>query len=393
MKKRTAAILLACLMIFSQTGALAEKTVLMTFTGDCTLGGEEITRGRPGSFGVYIEQYGYDYCFANFKEMFEQDDLTVINLEGVLSDSHFQENKKKPFRFRGPTDYAKILTGNSVEAACIANNHIMDFGAQGEKSTRETLEANGVAWFRNSVHYVYEHEGVKIAFFALENAKYYSLRKKLFKLFREMKESGEADAIIVCVHTGKEYRGKHDSVVAEMAASLVENGADLVIMHHPHVLQGMEIINNRNVFYSLGNFVFGGNNQIKTKVYRNMTVSSLYTMALQVRMTFSDSGAYLGQQAVIYPANSSSDPEVNYYQPLRLSAADAGPVIEAIQRDTAFELPELMEKDGFCLMEFPYLPASDEVQMPEDEEQETVRPPLSDEIPVPEEPDAESGNS
>ncbi len=367
MIKKFVAACLVLLLLIPLSGALSEKTVLMTFTGDCTLGSEENNRKKPDSFVAYMEKYGYDYCFANFREMFEQDDLTVVNLEGVLSDSSYQENKKKPFRFRGPTDFAKILTGSSIEAACIANNHIMDFGAQGAKATQEALEANGVSWFRNETHYLYEHEGVTIAFFALENSKYYSLKKKLAGIFAEMKESGKVNAIVVCVHTGLEYRGKHDKAAAEMADTLVSNGADLVIMHHPHVLQGMDIINNRNVFYSMGNFVFGGNNSIKTKVYSNMTVTSLYSMALQVRMSFADDGTYLGQQAVIYPAHISSDPEVNNYQPLRLSAADAVPVREAIQRDTSFELPPITEENGLSLMTFDYLPASeDRIPMPDE---------------------------
>ena len=380
-KRLGAAGFLLILLLSTVTCSLAEKTVLMTFTGDCTLGSEEINRKKPDSFDSCIEKNGYDYCFANFKEIFEQDDLTVVNLEGVLSDSPYQEKKKKAFRFRGPTEFAKILTGSSVEAACIANNHIMDFGAQGEKSTRKALEDVGVHWFRNENYYLYERDGIAIAFFALENSKYYSLRKSLPKTFREMKETGKANAIVVCLHTGLEYRGKHDKAAAEMTNNLVNWGADLVVMHHPHVLQGMEIINNRNVFYSLGNFVFGGNNSIKTKVYSSITVTSLSSMVLQIKMTFSDTGTYLGQQAVIYPAHISSDPQVNYYQPLRLNAEDAIPVREAIQRDTVFELPAIEEKDGFSVMEFEYLPSPETAQESETQEQQA-----GDLIPVPEEP-------
>ena len=170
-----------------------------------------------------------------------------------------------------------------------------------------------VNWFRNETYYIYEKEGIRIAFFALDNSKFYSLRKKLAAMFSELRESKGVNAIVVCIHTGMEYRGKHDKDAADKANTLVASGADLVIMHHPHVLQGVEIINNRTVFYSMGNFVFGGNNAIKTKVYSKMTVTSLYTMAVQVKMSFANDGTYLGQQATIYPAQSSSDPVVNYY--------------------------------------------------------------------------------
>ena len=365
-KSGTAVLLLLVLAVFLHSAGLAEKTILMTFTGDCTLGSEENKRGNPNSFDSYANEKGYDYFFANFKEMFEQDDLTVVNLEGVLSDSPYNENKKKQFRFRGPTDFAKILTGSSIEACTLANNHTMDFGTQGMKNTQAALDEHGVAWFIGDSFYVHQHDGLKIAFIGLDSTKYNRMRSKLGETFRNLKEAQGANAIVACIHCGMEYRPKHEDTITAIANKLIESGADLVIMHHPHVLQGMEIINNRNVFYSMGNFVFGGNCEIKAN-RKNPEITSLYSMVVQVRMTFTNEGKYLGQQAVIYPANISDDPAENHYQPVRLSAADAAPVIEAIQRDTAFELPAVTEKDGLSMIEFPYIPDTEETLIPEDE--------------------------
>lgn len=363
------ALLLAVLALFTAAGAQAEKTVLMTFAGDCTLGSEGSASKTEGSFIAYAEKYGYDYFFANFRELFENDDITLVNLEGVLSDSAFQERTGKTFRFRGPADYAGILSGSSVEAVSIANNHIMDFRAQGAENTRRALEKNGVAWFWNETYYLYEHDGIRIAFFGLEHSKFYSLNGWLGRTFREMKKTGEANAIVVYVHTGIEYKGEHENKAADMAKELVGMGADLVLMSHPHVLQGMEIIGNRTVFYSLGNFVFGGNSSIRNEKYHVWKeVSSLYSMAVQVKMTFTNEGQYLGQRIVIYPAYISDDPEANHYQPRRVGVKEAGPVRDAIQRDTAFDLPELKEDGEWSLIEFPYLPATDDIWLPEDED-------------------------
>ena len=104
-KKTATAILALLLLILAAAGARADKFVVMTFAGDCTLGGEASVSKTEESFVAYAEKYGYDYFFANFREMFDNDDLTVVNLEGVLSDNAFQEKKQKTFRFRGPTDY------------------------------------------------------------------------------------------------------------------------------------------------------------------------------------------------------------------------------------------------------------------------------------------------
>ena len=123
--------ILALLLLWQAGPARAEKTVLLTFTGDCTLGSTENTRGREDSFDTLLDLNGYDYPFRHFKALFSRDDCTVINLEGVLSDIPAQENKTKVYRFRGPTAFADLLPMNSIEAACLANNHTGDYGAAG----------------------------------------------------------------------------------------------------------------------------------------------------------------------------------------------------------------------------------------------------------------------
>ena len=160
---RTVLLILLVLSVVMASGcAAAEKSILLTFTGDCTLGSEEATRPREDSFDSLAAAKGYDYFFANFREMFEQDDQTVINFEGVLSDNKFQESRSKRYRFRGPTDFVKILTGSSIETCSLANNHIGDFGKQGEESTKATLDANGIGWFQNYKYYSNKETGYLI---------------------------------------------------------------------------------------------------------------------------------------------------------------------------------------------------------------------------------------
>ena len=162
-------ILLLLATVFTVSSAMAEKTITLTFTGDCTIGSEEATRLNDDSFDTLAKAKGYDYFFANYRSLFEQDDLTVINFEGVLSDSKTQESRIKRYRFRGPTEFVKILTGSSIEACSLANNHTADFGTQGTESTRAALEENGIAWFQQYHYYMYEKDGIKIAFVSLHN--------------------------------------------------------------------------------------------------------------------------------------------------------------------------------------------------------------------------------
>ena len=373
MKMRKPKIALMFLLIIgvllTAVCAEAEKTILLTFTGDCTLGSEEATRPREDSFDSLAAKNGYDYFFANFREMFEQDDHTIINFEGVLSDTKAQETQKKRYRFRGPKEFVSILTGSSIEACSLSNNHIGDFGKQGEESTKQTLDENGIGWFQNYKYYIYEKEGIKIAFIALENKIVYKEFEKIKKLIIDLKESGEANAIVVCWHTGLEYRGAHETNTERTSQALVRYGADLIIMHHPHVLQGICIYNNRSIFYSLGNFVFGGNSAIRTEKFKlDKTVTSLYSIVVQVKMLFTNEGRYLGQQAVIYPVYTSNAAPVNNYQPYRVSAEDAIPIRNAIQEDTTFELPQITTgADGLSKMEMSYLAAFDDVEIPDSE--------------------------
>ena len=317
-----------------------------------TLGSEEMNKNKKDSFNGYAEREGYGWFFRNMRDMFSSDDLTVVNLEGVLSDSEFQEDKTKTFRFRGPVDYAKILTQSGIEACAISNNHIYDFGKQGYSSTKAALSANGILFCGMKDYFVFEKDGAKIAFFALSN-KFVTKENKEFvqsTIARLRAEEG-VGAVVVCFHSGQEYsphrRDRDQETYAKMAVQ--DWGADLVIMHHPHVLQGIDIINNRYVFYSLGNFCFGGNMEIRGQT-KNPKIRGLESMVVQVDMEFSADGQYLGQQARFYPAYISSSAtkvgDPNDFQPKFVTGAEAAGVVEAVQRDTKFDLGLMNEEEG-----------------------------------------------
>ena len=380
--RRLTALLLCCVLLISAACAAAEKTVTITFTGDCTLGSEESTRADQYSFDTIASKEGYDYFFANFRDLFEKDDITFINFEGVLSDSKAQESQRKRYRFRGPSDFVKILTGSSVELAGVANNHIGDYGKQGEESTKQILEENGVNWAQESKYYVFEKDGIKIAFFALHNKWLNSNFEKFKQTILRLKQTGEVNAIVATWHTGKEYRGAHESgkISTESTAKrMIQYGVDVLMMHHPHVLQGVDIANNRVICYSLGNFVFGGNDEIRTEKFLiDKTVTSLYSMVTQAKLTFGDDGTYLGQQVTLYPTYTSSggpfhETILNNYQPYRANAEEAVPIRDAIQIDTKFDLPEITtDADGLSKIELPYLPAFEGAMIPESDGEEEL---------------------
>lgn len=170
-----------------------------------------------------------------------------------------------------------------------------------------------------------------------------------------MKASGQVNAIIVAFHGGYEYYANHISAQTEAGDAFIAAGADLVIMHHPHVVQGLTIRNQRYIFYSLGNFCFGGNNMVGTK----NGVSALQSMAVRAVLTFSDAGEYLGQQVTIYPFHSSGTYPKSDFRPVRVYGSEAAEVIRLIQNDTPFQLAPYDEMLG-CITQ-PYLPAEEGV--------------------------------
>ena len=356
--RRITALLAAAALLLSCGHSAAEKVITLSFTGDCTLGTEELTRNAPDSFDNTVEAEGYSYCFANFADLFAQDDCTVVNLEGVFQDSSDNE-ADKDFRFRGPEKFVNILKEGSVEAVSLANNHSRDYGWEGLWNTMRVLDEAGIGWARAEDFWIFEKDGIRIGFAGVDHGIFAASDWILQEKLQNLKKNGEVDAIVMLIHEGKEFSPIHLGNQDKYCEYFINTaGADLVIMHHPHVVQGVRILNNRSVFFSLGNFIFGGHNMVS----RNDTegTNSLYSLVVQARLYFSDDGVYQGQQMILYPAYDSGAYPQNNYQPVRLTAEEAVPVMEAIQYDTKWTLPPLQtDENGRVCAVMDFLPAEE----------------------------------
>lgn len=226
---------------------------VLTFVGDCTLANQKGASLTSGFIGTVGKDYGYP--FADVMEYFANDTATFINLEGTFTDSTYSEDKM--FAFKGPKDYINILTQGSVEFANVANNHTYDYGQQGFNDTIALLEEHGIAYAESRKTALFEvADGLKIGVYSVAGA--YNTNG-LAQNIKSLKNAG-ADIIVACMHWGQEYYYVPNMDQVTIARAAIDAGADIVYGHHPHVLQKIEQYKDGVIFYSLGNFSFGGNN-------------------------------------------------------------------------------------------------------------------------------------
>ena len=314
------------------------QTVLtVTLAGDCTLGGTEAANRKADGFVKTVLEKGLDYPFSGLEPLFSQDDVTFVNLEGVLSDSSKGENTDKNFAFRGPSSFAKLLPLGSIEAVNISNNHYQDYGNFGSKATLKALEEYGVAYAGEEWLSIFSLDGGKIGLAGIRGSLSEEKKRTVVKQIALLRQAG-CQIIIYALHAGQEYAQNHNRLQEDMAHFLIDSGADVVAGHHPHVVQGLEIYKDRLILYSLGNFVFGGNHDPKE------------TGALVARVEFSLRDGMLKQiQAALHPVLFTGDARRNVFKPILLAGKQAEKVIKKVQLDTNFDLPDLVDGSGVIL--------------------------------------------
>ena len=273
----------------------------LSFAGDCTLG---TNRDKWNASSSFIQTIGenYDYPFANVREYFENDDMTIVNLEVVLADEGTSTGKL--FTFRGPTAYSQILTGSSVEAVTIANNHSKDYGEAGYESTKTVLTEAGVEYVEANKSNIFTLEdGLVVGLYAVDTSTGIDKDASVEDI-KQLKADG-AELIIVAAHWGSEGKYRPDTRQQDVAKALIDAGANIIYGHHPHVLQKIEEYNGGIIYYSLGNFSFGGNRNPKDKD----------SAILQQEVIRDREGNVTLGELTIIPCSISSTDAYNNYQP------------------------------------------------------------------------------
>ena len=294
--------------------------------------------------GKKIENLGAEFPFERVAELLREADLTFANLESPIS-SLGTAVKGKEVTFRAALQAVSGIRDVGIDVLSLANNHAMDYGSAALIETMDVLAHNGIAYIGAGANSAAAHrpanltvEGIKVSLLA------YSYR---FHMVVEAQQehpgvaiaSGEAvkadierakewaDIVIVSFHWGWEYSDHPDEETRKLAHLAVESGASLVIGHHPHVIQGVEIYRDGLICYSLGNFIF---DQQGTRTRRG----------LMLRCVMGRSGI---QKAEFLPVII----DALSYRPSLVSGEAAKPILLELRRlskqlDTELELKENM---------------------------------------------------
>ncbi len=302
----------------NKKGKNKTRTITISSMGDCTLGTDE-NFNQSRSLNAFYNSQGADYFFKNVRSILEKDDLSIVNFEGTLTTSTTRAEKK--FAFKADPEYVNILTSGSVEAANIANNHSSDYGETSKTDTLKVLKDAGIAAFGYEQVQLLDVNGVKVGLTGIyELAEHLGKKQQVKENIAALKEAG-AELIIVNFHWGIELEYVPNETQKKLAHLAIDEGADLVIGHHPHVLQGIEKYKGKYIAYSLGNFCFGGNSNPQDKD----------TIIFQQTFTIEDGKLKEDDNINIIPCSVSSKSNINDYCPTPLEGDEKQRVLDKIE--------------------------------------------------------------
>jgi len=252
----------------------------------------------------YVDHYGGSHPFDSTCAVIRSADVAIGNLEAPLTKTGAMA-ANKTYTFKVPPHFASAIKESGIDVVTLANNHMIDFGCEGLMNTIAALDSAGVQHCgagenlrQASAPATLQVAGLKVAFvgFTLTFPKEFwatshscgtcfAEESLLTRVLQECERS--ADLTVVSLHWGEEKKTTPKEYQPLLAHQIIDLGADLVLGHHPHVLQGLEIYKNRLIAYSLGNYVFGSYSQdARTSMVLQVTMDKTGLVKAQVSPIF-----------------------------------------------------------------------------------------------------------
>lgn len=248
-----------------------ENSITLVAVGDIMLGGtaEEI-----------MLKNGYDYPFKHTRQLLSNAEIVIGNLEGPLTNHQIPETPDKQYLFRSPPQaVAPALRRAGFNAMNLANNHILDYGVTGMNDTLQSLDQSGIIGVgagqnlseaRTGRIIRTAHGDVALLGYSLtfpesfwatdtQPGTAFGHRKQIVEDIQRL--SQQVDYIVVSFHWGREKAETLRPYQPRLARAAIDAGADIVLGHHPHILQAVETYKQGLIIYSLGNYVFGSYSQ------------------------------------------------------------------------------------------------------------------------------------
>lgn len=298
---------LSCSMMVSEAKTREggkDTTITISAVGDCTFGSDRSSPASVNFYSVYRKKKDPAYFFRKVKKIFSKDDLTLVNFEGTLTRRTTRAQKR--FAFKGDPGYVRILKKGSVEAVGFANNHCRDYGKGSYEDTMNVFKKAGITYSSYARVSTYKVKGKKIGMISVNGLEGTGYAMQLIKSGMKKLKERKADIRIVSMHAGMEHTSSVSASQKTIARYAVDRGADLVLGHHPHTLQGIERYKGVYIVYSLGNFCFGGNTNPADKD----------TMIFQQSFVFDKDNRKKKSTMKIIPCSVSSTGGINNYQPM-----------------------------------------------------------------------------
>lgn len=243
-------------------------TAVVAFAGDTT---------QSDVFAEATSWRSMAYPFEDVADIFSGADVSFVNLETCVSDRGESE-KKEGLGFRTPPEYLQVYTEAGIDIVSCANNHVRDFGMEALGDTFTNLTEYGIDYIGGGNNLseaeklvTYRVNGITVGFTACNminmNPTWYATDERAGLNCVDFADSQryldlisqydkQCDVLFVSVHWGIEYTNAITEEQEQFAHLLCDNGADIILGHHPHVLQPVESYNGSMIFYSLGNFLF-----------------------------------------------------------------------------------------------------------------------------------------
>ncbi len=286
--------LLILLLVWINSGAArnnpAADTLKLLATGDTMLG---------SWVGDVLADSGMSYPFQHLQAVLTDTDIFFTNLEAPFGVGG--QAFPKQYTFQVDPSLVAVLTGAGINLVSLGNNHIMDFGAASLQETVALLDQHGIRYAGAGMNLtearraaVWEVNGRTIGFlsysltfprefWATDSSAGTSFPYQEFVFKDVARLSRVCDVVIVSCHWGQELRETPKDYQVLLAHQLIDKGADIILGHHPHVVQGLEWYKGKLIAYSLGNFIFGSySERVKESIILKINIASDDTINAEV---------------------------------------------------------------------------------------------------------------